>query len=218
MSPNTTSTSTPSTNATPTQKASATRSKAPLLWVLGVCIAPLAAAYIAFYGFEWQANTGTTNYGELLTAQTQLPAMSTARTLDGKPFDMKQLFKKWVFVSVDSGVCDEACAKRLFTHRQLKAITGRERDRVARLWFVTDDAPINPALITAHPDLTIVRVSATDLALLPTAAGQGLNQHTWIIDPLGRPMMRYGAAPDPDRMKKDVSKLLTASKNWQHSN
>jgi hypothetical protein len=33
-----------------------------------------------------------------------------------------------------------------------------------------------------------------------------------IVDPLGNLMMRYPAAPDPNRMKKDLAKLLRASR------
>ena len=199
----------------PGAPAASKRSLAPLYAVLAVCIAPTIAAFAAYYLMVWVPNSETTNYGELLTGQAELATMPSALTLEGKPFAMQQLFKKWVFVTADSGACDEPCAKRLFTSRQLRAITGRERDRVARVWFVTDDQPILPALLTAHPDLLVVRVKAEDLVGLPVKAGQALNQHTWMIDPLGRPMMRYNAEPDPDKMKKDVSKLLYASKNWQ---
>ncbi len=192
------------------------RSKATLYWIIGICLAPTIAAFATFYLVDWQPNTETTNYGELLTGQTVLAEMSSAKTLDGKPFSIKQLDKKWVFVTIDSGACDEPCAKRLFTSRQLKAITGRERERVARLWLVTDESPIKAELLAAHPDLVVVRVSATQAATLPIKAGQQANQHTWMIDPLGRPMMRYEANPNPDRMKKDVSKLLYASKSWQN--
>jgi hypothetical protein len=192
------------------------RSKATLYWIVGICIAPTIAAFATFYWVDWQPNTETTNYGELLTGQSVVAEMPSAKTLDGKPFSIKQLEKKWVFASVDRGVCDEPCAKRLFTSRQLKAITGRERDRVVRLWLVTDDAPIKPELLTAHPDLVVVRVKQADVAVLSVKAGQLQNQHTWIIDPLGRPMMRYEASPDPDRMKKDLTKLLYASKSWQN--
>jgi hypothetical protein len=192
------------------------RSKTALYWVLGICIAPTVAAFATFYLVDWKPNTETTNYGELLTGQAILPPMLSAKTLDGKPFHLHQLDKKWVFVSVDSGACDEPCAKRLFISRQLKAITGRERDRVARLWLVTDTAAIKPELLAAHSDLTIVRVTPVDAAALPVKAEQTLNQHTWLIDPLGRPMMRYAANPEPDRMKKDLTKLLYASKSWQN--
>jgi hypothetical protein len=200
---------------TQTTDPSKPRSKATLYWVLGICIAPTVAAFATYYLVDWQPNTETTNYGELITGQSVLPTMPNAKTLDGKPFNLKQLDKKWVFVSVDSGACDEPCAKRLFTSRQLRAITGRERDRVARLWLVTDDTPIKPELIAVHPDLTIVKVSPAEATALPVTNASSLNQHTWLIDPLGRPMMRYAADPDPSRMKKDVSKLLYASKSWQ---
>ncbi len=192
------------------------RSKAALYWVLGICIAPTIAAFATFYLVDWKPNTETTNYGELLTGQQTLPEMSSANTLDGKAFSIKQLDKKWVFISVDSGACGEPCAKRLFTSRQLKAITGRERDRVARLWLVTDALTINPELLKAHPDLIVVRVAPADAAALPVGGSKALDQHTWLIDPLGRPMMRYTANPEPDRMKKDLTKLLYASKSWQN--
>ena len=191
------------------------RSKSTLYWVLAVCAAPTIAAFATYYLVDWQPNTETTNYGELLTGQAALVQMPSAQTLEGKPFDIKSLDKKWVFASVDGGACLEPCAKRLFTSRQLRAITGRERERVARLWLVTDDASVSPELMAAHPDLTIVRVKASDIRL-PVPASSSLTEHTWLIDPLTRPMMRYSADPDPSRMKKDVSKLLYASKSWQN--
>lgn len=193
------------------------RSKAPLYWVLAVCVAPTIAAFIAYYGIEWQPNTETTNYGELITAQPAVPVMLSAKTLDGQAFDMKQVFKKWVYVTVDGGACTQVCADRLFNTRQQRAISGRERDRVARLFFVTDDAPIPAALVAAHPDLTIVRASAADLAVFPVQTGQTLTSHIWIVDPLGRVMMRYAPNPDHDKMKRDLSKLLYASKGWQNT-
>ena len=207
------------TNVTPTPSPAiaATRSKAPLYWVLAVCIAPTVAAFVAYYGWNWEANTETTNYGELLTAQPTVPALPSAKTLDGKPFEMQQLAKKWVYATVDGGACLQACADRLFNTRQQKAMTGRERDRVARVFFVTDAAPIAPELQSAHPDLTIVRVTPSELAFLVPPQSAAQTDTIWIIDPLGRVMMRYPNDPNPSKMKRDLSKLLYASKGWQNS-
>lgn len=191
------------------------RSKAPLYWVLAVCIAPTVAAFVAYYGWNWEANTETTNYGELLTPPSAMPPMSSAKTLDGQSFDAQQLLKKWVYVTVDGGACLKACADRLFNTRQQKAMTGRERERVGRVFFVTDAAPVSPDLVAAHPDLTIVRVAPDELVFLPLAAGQPLAAPIWLLDPLGRVMMRYPADPNPSKMKRDLSKLLYASKGWQ---
>ncbi len=200
-----------------TEATTTVRSNAPLYWVLAVCMAPTIAAFVAYYGIDWQPNTETTNYGELLVPQPVVPVLPSAKTLDGKPFEINQLFKKWVYLSVDSGACLQACADRLFNTRQQRAIAGRERDRVARLLLVIDDAPIAPALLAAHPDLTIVRVQSKELSFIPVQAGQALTDHIWMIDPLGRIMMRYKPDPDHNKMKRDLSKLLYASKGWQNT-
>ncbi len=206
----------------PNPQALKRRSKAPLYWVLAICIAPAIAAYTLFYTVDWRAkaNTDTTNYGELLPAPVAMPDLSGApQVLDAQKtqvFDAKTLYKKWVYVTVDSGACDEACATRLVTTRQLRAMMGRERDRIARLWLVTDDAPVDPRLFVAHPDLVMLRVKPQDAAFLKAAQGNALTQHIWIIDPLARPMMRYPVDYDHKRMKTDLTKLLYASKGWQN--
>ena len=45
----------------------------------------------------------------------------------------------------------------------------------------------------------------------PVAQGRAAD-HIYIIDPMGNLMMRFPAKPDPSRMKKDLSKLLRASR------
>jgi hypothetical protein len=212
----------------PTTPAPKKRSYAPLYWVLAVCIAPTVAAFIAFYAVDWRGrmNTATTNYGELLPNPTPMPDFTgatqivlpanPASALETRRFDAKSLRNKWVYVTVDGGACDEPCAKRLFATRNLRAIMGRERDRVVRLWLVTDDAPIKPELLLAHPELIVLRVAPQSLGFLTPPAGSTVAQHIWIADYLARPMMRYPVEYDPDRMKKDLTKLLYASKAFQN--
>jgi hypothetical protein len=38
------------------------------------------------------------------------------------------------------------------------------------------------------------------------------SSHLWLIDPLGNLMMRFPSDPDPAKMKKDILKLLKASR------
>jgi hypothetical protein len=208
-------------------------SYAPLYWILAVCIAPTVAAFVAFYGVDWRAkaNTKTTNYGELIANPTPLPMLLAAQQqINPKellPFSNQILNKKWVYLTVDSGVCDELCAKRLFTTRQLRAIAGRERDRIIRVWLVTDNAPIDIRLFAAHPDLVIVRLNSdytatnnpvnnTSTPFLKPASDTLASQHIWVLDPLTRPMMRFPVNYQPELMKKDLSRLLYASKSWQY--
>ena len=41
--------------------------------------------------------------------------------------------------------------------------------------------------------------------------GAGIADHVYMIDPLGNLMLRFPKNPDPNKMKKDISKLLRAS-------
>ena len=46
---------------------------------------------------------------------------------------------------------------------------------------------------------------------LPAEEGAALTDHVYMIDPLGNLMMRFPKNPDPNKMKKDIGKLLRAS-------
>ena len=48
-------------------------------------------------------------------------------------------------------------------------------------------------------------------AWLPTDAGTTIADHIYMIDPLGNLMMRFPKDADPNKVKKDIAKLLKAS-------
>ncbi len=48
-------------------------------------------------------------------------------------------------------------------------------------------------------------------AWLPTDAGTSVEDHLYMIDPRGNLMMRFPKDADPNKVKKDISKLLRAS-------
>ena len=84
--------------------AKAKRSRTTLWILIAVCIAPIAASYVAFY---WWPPSEQVNYGELL-APRPLPDVALARP-DGDPFQLQALRGKWVLTVVDSGRCDAWC-------------------------------------------------------------------------------------------------------------
>jgi hypothetical protein len=49
---------------------------------------------------------------------------------------------------------------------------------------------------------------------LQPAPGQALEDHLYIVDPLGDWMMRAPANADPSKLKRDVERLLRASAGW----
>ena len=102
--------------------------------------------------------------------------------------------------------------------RQLREMLGREADRIDKVWFITDEAPLSPALkeaIGGKAPLTALRVPRDALArwLVP-AEGRALEDHLYLVDPMGEWMMRMPPGPDPGRVKRDLDRVLRASASW----
>lgn len=202
----------------PTTKPAVKRSLTPMVLVFLCSLAPIVAAFVVYLNPQWWP-TDSSNYGTLLSPQRPMPAASELRltTLDGKPFDLESLKGKWLLVAADGAACPESCARKLFITRNSHASQGKNVDRLARVWFITDDAVVPDKVLEAYKGTVMVRVDPDQLARFllarDTAAGQpGLQDPIWVIDPLGNLMMQYPAEADGVRVRKDISKLVYNSR------
>jgi hypothetical protein len=122
---------------------------------------------------------------------------------------------------VGPAACDAGCERRLYAQRQLREMLGRERDRLDKLWLVTDDTAPKPALrdaVLAEPPVTVLRMPRTELARwLAPEPGRLLEEHLYLIDPMGEWMMRFPVEFDPTRVKRDIDRLLRASSSWDRA-
>ena len=185
-----------------------------MLVVLLVCAAPVIASYFTYYVIRPE---GRTNYGELIDPQRPLPDL-TLRDLQGGSVAASSLKDQWLLVTVSGGACDAGCERNLYLQRQLRETLGKDRDRLDKVWFVVDDASVRPEVLNAIPGAQVLRVSRDALsAWLVPAAGQRLEDHLYVVDPLGNWMMRFPAESDPARIKRDLSKLLRASQHWDRA-
>ena len=185
-----------------------------MLAVLAVCAAPVVASYLTYFVVRPE---GRSNYGTLIQPTRALPALPL-KALDGTAVSVDTLRGQWLLVAVGPAACDAACEKRLFMQRQLREMLGRERDRVDRVWFVVDDAPVPAALRAALGDdqtLHLLRVPRAALAAwLEPEPGHALEDHLYLVDPKGDWMLRAPADPDPARLKRDLDRLLRAAASW----
>lgn len=186
-----------------------------LLALLLVCAAPVIASYFTYYVIRPE---GRSNYAALIDPTREMPAALALTDLDGRRVDGLALRGQWLLVVVGGGACDGTCEKLLYAQRQLREMTGRERDRIDKLWLVTDDAPVRPELraaLAAAPATRVLRVPAAQLsAWLEAAPGESLDTHLYLVDPVGRWMMRTPAALDPMKFKRDLDRVLRASASW----
>lgn len=181
-----------------------------LLAVLAVCAAPMIASYFTYYVIK---PTSKNNYGTIIDPrQYPMPPLSMTSEEGAKPVALSELKGKWLMLQVDAGSCAENCQKKLLEMRQLRLSQGKAMDRVERVWFITDGQVIDPKI---KPGIAGTHLLRTDRAALekwlPTDAGTQIQDHIYVIDPLGNLMMRFPKDADPNKVKKDLGKLLKAS-------
>jgi hypothetical protein len=181
-----------------------------LFAVLAVCAAPMILSYFYYYVVKPE---GRTNYGALIDPRNYpIPPLGSV-ALDGKPAALEDYKGKWIMLQIDGGECAEPCRQKLFTMRQLRLTTGKDRDRVERVWAILDDKPLDTVLMREYDGTRLLRVKPEAIkAWLPVETGTSVTDHIYMIDPLGNLMMRFPKDPDPNRMKKDLQRLLKASK------
>jgi len=180
-----------------------------LLAVVAVCAAPMIFSYLTYYVIK---PTGRTNYGALIDPRLYpIPALGTT-TLDGKPAGLEAFKGKWIMLHVGGGDCPQACRDQLVAMRQLRLMQGKAMDRVERVWLITDAAPLDTMLMRVIEGTRMLRADAAALnKWLPVEQGGNPADHMYLIDPLGNLMMRFPKDADPNKVKKDIAKLLKAS-------
>lgn len=170
-----------------------------LIAIAAVAVLPLVGSYLLYW--FWQPAQHI-NYGELVAAP--LPELHAAAALP-------QLRGKWAFVTVDSGACDEWCRRKLYIMRQVRLTQGKNMDRIERVWLLDDGVAPPPALLSEYAGTRVLQGPAPALLAKLPAAG-AVRDHIYLVDPLGNLVLRYPREADPTRIKKDLLRLLHASR------
>lgn len=218
------------------------RSRTPLVLIVLLSLAPVLAAVVAYFNPDWRPD-GSVAYGRLIEPQRPIPTSAAlqATTLDGKPFDVATLKGKWLLIAADGGDCQDACARKLFILRNSHASQGKNVERLARVWFITDDAPVPERVLEAYKGTVMLRVKPEQLkafllaesvthsagtgstgvgAVTPSGTGstsanvavKALAEPMWIIDPHANLMMQYPANAEPEKVRTDIRKLVYNSR------
>lgn len=187
-----------------------------MLLVLAMCAAPVVASYFTFYVVKPRGSA----YGELISPTVDLPPDLPLTDLQGQVVPAASLRGQWLLIVAQPAACDAACERQLYVQRQLREMLGKERRRVDKLWLVAQEDPLPRAEVLAAlsqpgAETRVLRVPRERLqAWLKPASGKALADHFYVVDPMGRWMMRAPAAPEPKKFKADLDKLLKASASW----
>lgn len=186
-----------------------------MMLVLLVCAAPVIASYFTYFVIRPE---GRTNYSELIQPQRPLPADLALTDPQGRSVPPASLKGQWLLVVVAGGACDAACEKKLWLQRQLREALGREKERLDKVWLIPDGVAPRPETLQAAlagDAVTVLSVPSAALsAWLAPAQGRRIEDHFYLVDPMGNWMMRVPPEPEAAKLKRDIEKLLRASASW----
>ncbi len=188
------------------------------LWAL---IALSALPYIVgtiYYQFRDQLPlTSGSNYGLLIEPARELKSTSMT-LLDGSNRDITSYQKKWLMLYMLDGECDKNCLQNLYFMRQVRKAMAGDRYRINRLLLVENDNVISDDLLKQLKDFPGMHVATIDNknkdSFYSTIGGLSGNifNKVMLVDPFGNYMMEYPSKPDPERLLKDVKRLLSISR------
>jgi hypothetical protein len=188
-----------------------------MLLVWAVCAAPVIASYLSYYVIKPQ---GRVNYGSLILPPKSMPLDGGLVLTDvqGQSVRAGALKGQWLLVTVASAACDARCEQHLYLQRQLREVLGKDKDRLDRVWFITDEAAPRAALMPGLKNAWVLHADGTALQRwLAPEPGQPLEAHLYLVDPRGDWMMRFPADADPARIKKDLVRLMKANESWDEA-
>jgi hypothetical protein len=190
------------------------RSRAQIWILVTVFFAPLALAFLLYYGSGGWRPSGSTNHGELISPPRPLPSVSLPSP-GAAPLAPETWRGKWTLLYVGDGRCDGSCRAALTLMRQTRLALNKDMTRVQRVFLATGNCCDRAYLDAEHPGLVVALADndagAALLAAFPDAQPE-VGGFIYVIDPLGNLMMRHLPQPPPaEGLLEDLRKLLKLS-------
>ncbi|BAV32732.1 cytochrome C oxidase subunit I [Sulfuricaulis limicola] len=194
-----------------------TASRRKILLLAALFTLPVIIAYALYFSGWRPASTG--NHGELV--QPARPIADAALTrLDGGSMRFSELHGKWTLITFSAAECLKPCERNLYVMRQVIAAQGDKAGRVQSMLVVTDPKALDLLRYTVkdYPGMRAIVGPPEAVGALARqftlSAGSPLDNlnRVYLVDPLGNFMMSYPADADPNGIRKDLARLLRASR------
>ena len=188
------------------------RKRLTLIALMALFLSPVIAAWL------WTPDTFR-NRGELIDPPRPLVNVQMI-SADGSNVDLATLFGRWTYVVFVEAGCDESCKQLADAIERVRLSQGKNEKRV-RIMVIT----LNPdSLVSLEeirlimPKTIVLGVNASEkkqlLRQFMLQGGESMSQsgRVFLVDPMGNLMMNYPAKTDPTDLRKDISRLLRASR------
>lgn len=178
------------------------------LQFLGLLVAFLVpvVTVVLMYQFNWMPSGSS--YGTLVRPPRDLN-IPVLENYGQKLVSASDWHDKWHLVQVSANGCDQACLDNLRDMRQIHASLAKEIGRLERVWLVNASITENQLkeARAKYPDMLILLQSdVLAKQFIDTGVGR-----MYLVDPLGKLMMRYPHEVEAKAIRKDLLRLLQYS-------
>jgi len=193
-----------------------------LLSILALFFFPLALAWMMFTGAIPFKSENTRNLGQLVLPAVPLD-WSGIDGPDGTRLHAT-LHGRWVILYDVPDPCRKECLELAAGLRQVHLALGHNsgRIKVALLVNASGDNSLNEQLSRIYPDFQLLAGPSPELSGAIRQAGThstgpGNHPDVYLVDPDGNIMMTYNGDGSPNKLIKDLDRLLTWSKQDKRS-
>ena len=188
------------------------RNLTPFWIILAISGIPYVFSWIYFANIDSMPSVATSNRGELIDPVRSVTGMNL-NLVDGSSLQTDTLQGNWTLLTAGSSDCDEACLKNVYYMRQVRRLMGEERQRIKRLFVLTDSDQLQDFTSKVEPygEMDIVigsTIDKLDLLEKMTINGVSPENRIFILDPLANLIMVYQVDSDPEDIAKDFRRLL----------
>lgn len=190
-----------------------------LLSILALFVFPMALAWMMFTGNISFTAQNTRNLGQLVIPTEFLDWSGVVRSNSeskNQPFG-----GYWVILYPLPSPCGEPCLEMATGLRQVHLATGKDFWRI-KIAFLLDPAhpeSLERQLRDIYPDFNLLSRPSRDFssAIRRAAGNTGSPADVYLVDPDGHIMMTYNGNDSPNKLIKDLARLLTWSKQDKRS-
>ncbi len=183
-----------------------------LIALMALFLSPVVAAWL------WKPDAFR-NQGDLIDPPRPLTNVQMISP-DGDSVDLNALFGRWTYLFFVDADCNDSCKQLSDAIERVRLSQGKNEKRI-RLIVVT----LNPDSLSSLSQIRLAMPKTVVLALEPSKRQRFLSQFIsetgaltpqpskiFLVDPLGNLMMTYPVQSDPSDLRKDIGRLLRASR------
>lgn len=179
-----------------------------LVMLVVIFFAPLATAWLMYFGvIDWKP-AGIKANGELIQPPVQIDVGEPLLLTPAQ--EVSLLREKWTLVYVTDR-CASDCETALVLMRQVRLSLGRYLDRIGRALVVTNAPSDIERLTEAFPGMDIVQSEDIASQILK-ASDSEFGARIYLVDPLGNLTIMFARDSEPRPMYNDLKHLLKISR------